>query len=172
MNDILGDRDPSVPDSPTRVSEPSRENQLPKRFYSDVSVSKQDALFVVTLDDKPVRTPGKALLGSSSETIANAMASEWAAQEERIDPMTMPTTRLVNTAIDGVATDLQAVKEDIVRFASSDMLCYRSDGPDSLDELHRTHWDPLIDWAHAGLGARFDLAQGVVFVEQPAEAMG
>ena len=171
MADILGERDENVPETPTRVSEPSRKSQLPKRFYKDVAVVEEDGLHLVKLDERPVKTPGKAPLGSSSKDIADLMASEWHRQEEVIDPMTMPVTRLANTAIDGVATDLQVVQEDIVRFASSDMLCYRSDGPSGLDDLHRKHWDPLIDWAHVALGARFSLAQGIVFVEQPAEAM-
>ena len=171
MSDILGDRDSNIPDTPTRVSEPSRKSQLPKRFYKEVEVTPQDGQFIVKLDDRPVRTPGKAVLGSTAESIATVMAQEWRDQQEVIDPMTMPVTRLVNTAIDGVAADMQVVKEDIVRFASSDMLCYRADGPDSLDELHREHWDPLIEWAHASLGARFSLAQGIMYVEQPAETM-
>ena len=69
------------------------------------------------------------------------------------------------------AEDMQAVMEDIVRFSSSDLLCYRADGPESLNDLHREHWDPIIEWAQSALGARFSLAQGVVFVEQPAEAI-
>ena len=171
MSDILGERDSNVPDTPTRVSEPSRKSQLPKRFYKDVTVAQDDDLFIIKLDDRPVRTPSKAVLGASVEPIAQVIAQEWRDQVEVIDPMTMPVTRLVNTAIDGVASDLQVVKEDIVRFASSDMLCYRADGPSSLDDLHREHWDPLIEWTHAALGARFSLAQGIMYVEQPAEAM-
>jgi chaperone required for assembly of F1-ATPase len=171
MTDILGERDLNVPERPTRVAEPSRTAQLPRRFYKQVAVAEKEEIHVVMLDGKPVRTPAKALLGSSSPAVANAMAEEWRDQKERIDSMTMPVTRLVNTAIDGEAGDMQAVKEDIVRFASSDMLCYRTDGPDTLDELHRHHWDPLIEWAQIALGARFSLAQGVVYVEQPGEAM-
>ena len=171
MSDILGDRDPNVPETPTRVSEPSRKSQLPKKFYTAASVAEEEGLHVVKLDGRSVKTPGKNPLGSSSAKLAELLAAEWHKQEEVIDPMTMPFTRLVNTAIDGVAEDMQAVMEDIVRFSSSDLLCYRADGPESLNDLHREHWDPIIDWAQSALGARFSLAQGVVFVEQPAEAI-
>lgn len=171
MADILGNRDPNIPDQPTRVSEPSRASQLPKRFYKTVEVVAGDDAFVVTLDGKSIRTPGKDLLATRSKTIADIMAQEWAGQEERIDPMRMPVTRLLNTAIDGVAGDMQAVKEDIIRFASSDLLCYRADGPEPLNALHLQHWDPLIEWAQTALGAQFTLAQGIMHVEQPGEAM-
>jgi chaperone required for assembly of F1-ATPase len=86
--------------------------------------------------------------------------------------VTMPATRLVNTAIDGVAADTQAVIEDILRYASSDLLCYRADGPEALVARQAEAWDPVIDWARAHLGARFILAEGIVHVTQPREAIG
>ena len=83
----------------------------------------------------------------------------------------MPVLRLVNTAIDGVATDPQAVLEDILRFASSDLLCYRADTPEKLVQRQNEAWDPVLDWARASLGARFVLAEGVMHVDQPREAI-
>ena len=83
----------------------------------------------------------------------------------------MPLTRLVNTAIDGVANDPQAVIEDLLRFAGTDLLCYRADGPQRLVDRQTDLWDPVIDWAHATLGARLVLAEGVIHVEQPREAI-
>ena len=32
-------------------------------------------------------------------------------------------------------------------------------------------WDPVLAWVRATLGARFLLAEGIVFVRQPAEAL-
>ena len=84
----------------------------------------------------------------------------------------MPVTRLVNTAIDGVATDPQAVLEDILRFSSSDLVCYRADGPEALVARQAEAWDPILDWVRSALGARFFLAEGVMHVEQPREAIG
>src|SRR4029077_13662217 len=86
-------------------------------------------------------------------------------------PVSMPVTRLVNTAIDGVAQDPQAVLEDILRFSSSDLLCYRAGGPERLVERQAQAWDPVIDWAWSSLGARFVLAEGVIHVDQPREAI-
>ena len=99
------------------------------------------------------------------------MAAEFAAQAEKIDPVAMPVTRLVNTAIDGVATDTQAVLEDVLRFSSSDLVFYRAHSPDGLVHRQAEAWDPIIDWARSTLGARFFLAEGVMHVEQPREAI-
>ncbi len=171
MSDILGERDPHVPQIPSRVAEPSRESQLPKRFYKDVDVVFAEDRFTVTLDGKPVKTPGRLPLALASRDAIDLLAHEWKAQTERIDPMTMPVTRLVNTALDGVASDMQAVKEDIIRYAGTDLLCYRAGSPAGLVDLQTAHWDPLIDWAQAQLGARFVLAEGLMHVLQPPESI-
>jgi chaperone required for assembly of F1-ATPase len=174
MRDILNDLEAgkylSDPD-PVRRAQIQMKTPLPKRFYKDVSVAPVEDGFVVHLDGKPVRTPGKALLVLPTKAAATLVANEFAAQEETINPVTMPVMRLANTAIDGVASDPQAVLEDILRFASSDLLCYRADAPQGLVERQNGHWNPVLDWARSSLGARFNLAEGVIHVEQPAETI-
>jgi chaperone required for assembly of F1-ATPase len=174
MRDILDDleagRQLSDPD-PVRRAQIQMKTPLPKRFYKAASAEQADEGFAVKLDGRPIRTPGKALLALPSEAAARLVADEFEAQAEIIDPVTMPVLRLVNTAIDGVASDPQAVLEDILRFASSDLLCYRADTPQGLVERQNAQWDPVIDWARAALGARFNLAEGVIHVEQPRETI-
>ncbi|MCB1453820.1 MAG: ATPase, partial [Rhizobiaceae bacterium] len=75
------------------------------------------------------------------------------------------------TAIDGVADDVQAVLEDVLRYASSDLICYRADAPQELIGRQSDAWDPVLDWAQSALGARFILAEGVMPVEQPRETI-
>lgn len=171
MADILSERDDAVPERPTRVSEPSRKSQLPRRFYKEVSVAERDGLLAVELDGRPIKTPGKQSLAFKRQMVADAVAEEWRGQGVHIDPMTMPLTRLANTAMDGVATDMQTVKEDIVRYAGTDMLCYRADRPQGLIDRQTVLWDPLVDWAQAALGVRLALAEGVMHVEQPEGAI-
>ena len=127
--------------------------------------------FVVDLDGIPVKTPGRTLLVFPNERAAQLVADEFAAQGETLDLMSMPVYRLANTALDGVADDPQALVEDIMRFSSSDLLCYRAEGPDTLVRRQNEAWDPVIDWAGGWLGARFNLAEGVMHVEQPREAI-
>ncbi|MER8915348.1 ATP12 family chaperone protein [Mesorhizobium sp. M0761] len=170
LNDLEAGKHLSDPD-PVRRAQIQMKTHLPKRFYKDVSVAAVEDGFAVHLDGKPVRTPGKALLALPTEKAAALVANEFAAQGETIDPVTMPVLRLVNTAIDGVASDPQAVLEDVLRFASSDLTCYRADAPQGLVERQNQHWDPVIDWARATLGARFNLAEGIIHVEQPRESL-
>ncbi|MBA3448563.1 MAG: ATPase, partial [Pseudaminobacter sp.] len=89
----------------------------------------------------------------------------------KIDPTTMPVYRLVNSAIDGVARDPLAVRADILRFASSDLVCYRAGAPEGLVEQQNKAWDSVLEWARDALGARLVLAEGVIYVEQPQAAI-
>jgi chaperone required for assembly of F1-ATPase len=145
---------------------------LPKRFYKSVDVQDEGGEgFSVRLDGRPVRTPAAATLRLPNESAARLVADEYAAQGDEIDPMTMPVTRLVNTAIDGVASEMDAVAEDILRYASTDLVCYRADSPRELVERQAEAWDPVLDWMRSALGARFVLAEGVMHVEQPRESI-
>lgn len=176
MRDVLGNLDtPFVSDeNPMKRAQKQMRTPLPKRFYSKVDVRRDAASesWAVELDGKPVRTPGRALLALPTEAAARLVAEEFGAQKDEINPFDMPVLRIANTAIDGVSTDTQAVLEDILRYSSTDLVCYRADGPESLVERQSEAWDRVIDWARASLGARFVLAEGVVHVEQPREAIG
>ncbi|WP_163268243.1 ATP12 family chaperone protein [Chelativorans alearense] len=174
MRDILNDldNDPYLSDpDPVRRAQKQMRAPLPKRFYAKATVAEEGEAYKVLLDERAVRTPAGAHVVLPSQQAAHLIAQEYEAQGEEIDPMTMPVTRLVNTAIDGVASDTQAVAEDILRFASSDLLCYRADTPDRLVALQAEAWDPVLDWAEAELGVRFVLAEGVMHVEQPRQTI-
>lgn len=155
-------------------SVPGRESlkaALPKRFYETVAVGERDGRFAILLDGRTVRTPGKRELAFPVEPLAAAVAGEWQAQGERIDPATMPLTRLANSAIDAVAERMGEVADDVVAFAGSDLLCYRADGPATLVERQAAAWDPVLAWAKRDLGAGFKLRVGLMPIEQPAEAL-
>ena len=161
----------SHPD-PVKRAQLQMKQALPKRFYEIASVVETaDGTFAVQLDGKPVRTPGKARLTLPTQAAAQLVADEFMAQVEFINPVSMPVLRLANTAIDGVSADTQAVLEDVMRFSSSDLICYRAEGPERLVAQQAEAWDGVLDWARSTLGARFYLAEGVVFVDQPRDAV-
>jgi len=156
---------------PVHRAQVHSKRQLPARFYEKAGVAEEADGFTVQLDGRPIRSPAKNLLTLPTRPLAELIAAEWDAQSAHIDPMTMPVIRLINTAIDGIVHDPQAVKEDILRFAGTDLLCYRADSPETLVRRQSEAWDPIVEWAHAALGARFVLSEGVVHVEQPREAI-
>lgn len=144
---------------------------LPKRFYKEASVREGDSGYAVLLDGRPVRTPLKLPLAVPTRALAQAIAAEWAAQGVHVDPSTMPLSRLAITAIDGVAQHAAEVADDIVKFAGSDLLCYRAEAPEALQRLQAKAWDPILAWAESELGARFLLAEGVMPVTQSTAAL-
>jgi chaperone required for assembly of F1-ATPase len=144
---------------------------LPKRFYKNARVEEKGGDFALLLDGKAARTPARKPLVLPTHALAEAIASEWAAQTDEIDPVKMPLTRLANLAIDRVGEEAAAIREEIVRYASSDHVLYRAGEPEGLVALQAAHWDPILEWAHSALGARFILAEGVNFAAQPEAAL-
>jgi chaperone required for assembly of F1-ATPase len=118
-----------------------------------------------------MKTPAKAGLVLPAQAAAEAIAEEWRTQGEHIDPRTMPLTRLVNSALDGVARDVGGVIADIVRYAGSDLVCYRAAEPQGLVAAQSEMWDPVLAFARDQLGARFICVEGINFVEQPLRAI-
>lgn len=143
---------------------------LPRRFYKEALAAAGGDGFAILLDGRPARTPRRHALAVGDEALARDIAAEWAAQGERIDPAAMPLTTLVCTALDAVRGNEAAVAAEIVRYAGSDLLCYRADGPDALCALQADRWDGVLRWASREFGAPFKIASGITHVAQPAAA--
>ena len=122
--------------------------------------------FAITLDGSR-SAPLPAATGGANRAIADAIAAEWEAQIEIIDPLTMPLTRFANSVVDAVVDRVEAVVDDIAKYFGSDLLFYRAGHPETLVAREAAHWDPVLFWAADVLGAHFILAEGVVHVRQP-----
>jgi len=173
MRDIFGgDFTPELSDpDPVRRAQIQMKKPLAKRFYTDVTVSEGDGAFAILLDGRSIKTPARNALCVPTAAMAELVASEWSGQAEFIDPGSMPITRLANTAIDGIAQDPEAVFQDILKFSTTDLLCYRADAPEGLVARQSASWDPLIEWAADDLGARFILIEGIIHQQQPPAAI-
>lgn len=138
-----------------------------KRFYKNAHVGphRAEGHAVVLLDGRPVRTPRRAPL-AAPVAVATAIAAEWQSQGEHIRPLTMPLTRLVNTAIDGAVHAVDRIKEDIATVAGSDLVLYRAEGPAGLVALQEAAWAPVVAFAERRLGVRLILAEGIMPVRQ------
>lgn len=142
-----------------------------KVFWKDVALAQVAGGFVVALDGRAVKTPGKQALVLPTRNLAEMVAAEWAAQSGVIRPETMPATRTANSAVEKVARAREAVIEDLAGYGGTDLLCYRAEGPASLTERQAAAWDPLLDWAAAALDARLNTGAGIVHVPQTPDAL-
>lgn len=140
-----------------------------KRLYAQVGIGARCGGFVVLLDGRAAKTPGGTALVLPTLAAAEAVAQEWAQKE--VGPATMPLTRIANAAIDAVAKKMDAVADELVTYAKTDLVCYRAEGPASLVKAEGEVWDPILAFAANRLGARFICTEGTVFVRQPAEAI-
>jgi len=172
MRDIFSEIFDNQPLDPTEAARRAVRPRLRKRFYSQAGVGAEtDAGFPVLLDGKPVKTPGGRPLAAPTRELAQAIAAEWNAQENEIDPARMPLTRLANAVIDGVADKAQQVADEIAKYLGSDLVLYRAGEPAGLIARQAAHWDPLLAWAREAFGARFVPVEGVMFAEQPSQAI-
>lgn len=171
MKDMVGEIGAEAVPDPMRVAGQGAKAALPKRFYERAESVATDTGYELRLDGRPARTPGRSPLAVRSPRVGEAIAAEWEAQTERIDPITMPVTRTANSAIDGVAPRMAEVRADVAAFAGSDLLCYRADSPEGLVQRQSEAWDPVLERFASERGARFALQTGIMPIEQPPEAL-
>jgi chaperone required for assembly of F1-ATPase len=143
----------------------------PKVFWNKAEVFDADDGFGVALDGRPVRTPAKSKLILPTRSLAVATAAEWAAQQETVNPLLMPYTRMANAALDKVSVQHAEVAMMLADYGDSDLLCYRADGPDDLVARQTATWDPMLDWARTILGVRLQVRTGVMHVPQDPAAL-
>ena len=173
MRDIFDDIFTKQSHDPVESARRNARPNLRKRFYESASASETagEGGFAVLLDGKPVRTPLRRPLAAPSPALAQAIADEWNAQVDVIDPARMPLTRLANAVIDAVAERSAPVADEIAKYLDSDLLLYRADGPEGLVAREAQMWDPVLSWARDELGALFMQVQGVMHAEQSQEAI-
>lgn len=141
-----------------------------KRFYKKAAaepVAGSDGLYQVTLDGRPLKSPAKADLLLPGKDLAEAVAAEWEAQGEKIEPAAMPLMTYVSTAVDRVEPQREAVAAEIASFAASDLLCYRADRQPDLVAKQDAAWTLMLDWAEKRFGAPFTVTSGIMPVAQP-----
>lgn len=142
-----------------------------KRFYKDVAVEGVDGGFRVTLDGRPIRTQGGAPQIVPGKALAEALAQEWRAQGEEIDPRSFALRDLADYAIDHVVPDRAAAAARLLPFAETDTLCYRADPDEPLYRRQLELWEPLVQAVEARHGVRLERVSGIVHRAQPGETL-
>lgn len=143
-----------------------------KRFYKRASSVSVDKGFAIELDGRPVKTPARNPLQLPTSQLAEAIAAEWAAQGEEIDPATMPLTALAQGALDQVAHERARIVGRIAAFSDSDMLYYRGDeSQQALADHQAEKWDPLMGWARTRYDVSFVLTRGIMHQSQSEQTI-
>lgn len=139
-----------------------------KRFWKTVAVQSEGERWKIELDGRPMRTPARSLLLVPTLALAEAIADEWRAVEDTVDPRAMPLTGLANAAVDRVEVDRRAFAEELARYAEADLACYRADGPRELVVRQEREWDRLLLWARRRYDVDFETTCGLMHVAQPS----
>jgi chaperone required for assembly of F1-ATPase len=171
MRDLFEGIFENEPSDPTQLARRAMRPQLRPRFYQRAEVEAGGGEFGIVLDGRPVKTPARRPLAAPSNALAQALAAEWDAQRDVIDPARMPLTRLANTIIDGVVEAPAPVAAEVERYLACDLVFYRAPAPAGLVARQAAAWDPVLAWARDELGARFTLAEGIIFVAQSPDAL-
>ncbi len=169
MNDKMSPFDAIFSDAgldPMVSAQQSMRQNLPKRFWKEATIEERDGRFHLLLDGRSARTPGRQPLSTGHKAVADRLAKEWNAVEDRLDPLALPLTRLINVALDADADARRAMLDEIRKYADTDELCYRADRPSGLVDRQNTVWNPYLDRLKTHHGISLTLSAGIMHVAQ------
>lgn len=143
-----------------------------KRFYKQAACVSTDNGFAIELDGRSIKTPARNPLNLPTLQLVKAIAAEWDAQGDDIDPATMPLTALAQGALDQVAHERDRIIGRIAAFSDSDMLYYRGDeSQQALADHQADQWDPLLNWARTRYDVSFTLTHGIMHQSQSEQTI-
>jgi len=120
-----------------------------KRFYKQVSVAAAEGGWIVQLDGRTLKTPGKIILLVPTEKAAGLIALEWDAQTDYIRPELMPVTRLLNVAVEQTPDNRDALVAEARKYAGTDVLCYREGDALIAIEQDEAALEAVADYARS-----------------------
>ncbi len=142
-----------------------------KRFFKQAELATYEVAYGVRLDDLELKTPAKNRLAVPSAALGDLLVGEWNNCGDDIDLTQMPLNRLVNTALDQVDKNQNALADGFVAYGNHDLLCYRATHPDVLIARQNEIWNPILDWCRTHYGLDFTLTHGIEPINQPPETL-
>lgn len=140
--------------------------KIMKKFYSVVSVEEKSGGFVVLLDGKGIKTPGRVDMVAPTRMLADAIVLEWAGQGEVIVPDSMPLTQILSTRIDRVSREREAMTGVLMKYLDTDLVCYFAEEPADLVAAQEAAWRPVLEWFEGQFGAALAVTDGLVALSQ------
>lgn len=138
-----------------------KDRLMPRKPGSDSKPAEVD-WYTVTLDGGIVKTPLGQTLAVPSQILAWAIAAEWDAQEEYLQPAQMPLMTLACTALDQTASTPQIAQENSLVYLPTDTICYWSDPSEDrvLNRRQLEAWKGIHDHCETMFGDRAAAAMG------------
>ena len=140
-----------------------------KRFYKLVSSKKTEDGFAIQLDGKVIKTPLGQEMTAPTKSLADAIVLEWAEQEEKVKPDTMPLTQMLTTAIDKIR-DRGAITESVMRYLDTDLVCYWTKEPEVLAQKQKEVWGRWVKWFDEHFEVPLDTTTKIDALTQDEEA--
>lgn len=142
-----------------------------RKFWQDARIRELPEGFGIQIDSNFAMTPAKNLLAVPYLVLAEKICAEFKGQEEKINPATMPFTRLTNTTIDRVPVTRSSMIEALLNYGETDLLCYRTNSPPELIEWQSKNWDPVLVWLEEEFAIRIKTGQGILPFTQDSNAI-
>ncbi len=144
---------------------------MAKRFYKEVAIEAQGDDYIVTLDRRVLKTPGKMALTFKHKDHAILVAEEWRAQGEEVLPHTMPCTRMMNVACEQTPSRRGELLKEFRAYTQTDLLCYRSHNPKDLAARQEQNWQPVLDYVAKNHGIALATTTSIKAVAQPEKSL-
>ena len=138
-----------------------------KRFYRQVTVEPDEGGWRVLLDGRGIKTAGARPQTVPTRALAEALAAEWDAQGEEIDPAAFKLRHLADYTIDIVAPARGKAIRGLLAYAETDTLCYQAESREPLHLRQAEVWEPLIAAAEHRWDIHFERVGGVIHRQQP-----
>ncbi|MGH1402644.1 MAG: ATP12 family chaperone protein [Alphaproteobacteria bacterium] len=137
-----------------------------KRFYKLVTIEETQGGYQICLDGRAVKTKSGAVLIAPNQATADQVMCEWAGQGEEIIPDTMPFTQILNTMIDRVMVEREAMNLYVLKYLNTDLICYPAPEPESLAQLQEKLWSSYLRWFEDKFGVALKTTTGLVALSQ------
>ena len=141
--------------------------EFPKRFYKQAATVEIEGGWTVELDGRGLKTPEKSPLRLPLKALADAIADEWEAQQDRIRIASMHLTRLANVALDRTPKLRDGMADELARYCETDLLCHLAGSPQDLRDQQDAAWAPIRIWAGKALGIMLVPTEGILASPQP-----
>lgn len=137
---------------------------------------RPDGTFGVALDGKALKTPAGTEIAVASRALALGMVEEWRdrcprRKAPKIDFAKLPLTRIVGTALDRIPPKRDAILDELIAHAETELLCFRAAEPASLVERQAKIWQPLLDWLALAYDAPLIVSHAIAAPDQPPSSL-